>query len=122
MGTTAGKSLSAKDVSDRWKPIVGLVGWKVVDMRRARKIGRLIGDVPRERVRVVSPSECLAERRRLNHPLVGKLFVGGSNDAQSGRRASLARTAQPRGLGREMTAIILILGVIRTIALGRLLM
>jgi hypothetical protein len=87
------RDVAAKYVGDRGKAVVGLVGGHVVDVRRAREVRGLVGDVPRQRVRIVPPRERLTERCRLDDSFVRELFVRRSHDAQTRRRAALAGEA-----------------------------
>lgn len=82
-----------KHVCNRRQPVGRLLRGYMVDVRCARKIRGLVGDVPGERVRVVSAGEGLAKRSRLNDTLIGKVFVGRCHDAQSRRRLVASRHA-----------------------------
>lgn len=89
----ARKALS-EHVGNWGQTVVGLIGRYVVDMGCAREIRGLVGDVSRQRVGIMPTGERLAERRGLDHPLVGECLVRWGDDAESRRRATLARQAR----------------------------
>lgn len=49
---------------------------------------------------MLASSEAVAQRRRLDYPLVGKLFMGGRDDGQA--RRSLIPARHARSLGCEL--------------------
>lgn len=54
-------------------------------MRRIREVRRLILNVSRQRMRLVTARERLVQRRGLDDALVGELLMRGRHDAKSGR-------------------------------------
>ena len=109
----ARKALS-EHVGNWGQTVVGLISRYVVDMGCAREIRGLVGDVSRQRVGIVPTGERLAERRGLDHSLMGECLVRWGDDAESRGRATLAR--QARRLRHELTI------PVGAFALGRLLL
>lgn len=106
----------AKNIGDGRQAVVRLIGRDMMNVRSPCEVRRLVGDVARQRVRVVSPCERLAERGRLNHSLVGELLVRRRDNAQARRRPALAsQTGRLRG---EMAAVF----IAGSVAFGRLLL
>lgn len=91
----------------------------MVNVRCARKIRGLVGDVPGQRVRVVSAGKGLAKRSRLNDTLIGKVFVRWSHNAQS-RRCLVASRHAGRLCGELVHS--LVLASIWSVTLCRLLL
>lgn len=110
-----GRETLAKDVANGRQPVVGLVGGDVVDVRSARQVRGLIGNVTGHRCWVLSAGKAVAKRRGLDDSLVGELLVGGRNDGQAWRRPVSSR--HTRCLGSEPTHRVLV----RAVPLGRLL-
>jgi hypothetical protein len=96
----------AKDVADGRQAVVGLVSRHMVDVRSARQVGGLVGDVTSQGCRVLAASETVAEGSRLDDPLVGKLLVGRRNNGKAGRGLVSARHA--RGLCGELQMEVLV--------------
>lgn len=63
----------------------------MVDMRGIGKIGRLVSDMTRHRVRLMSAGETLIKRCRLDDSLVRKLLVRGWDDRETRRRPFFGR-------------------------------
>jgi hypothetical protein len=110
----------AEDIGN-WRETVGrLISGEVMDVRGARQVGSLVGEMSRQGLRVMSTGEGLAQGRRLNNPLVGKLLVGRRYDAQSWW--GFIAPWHARSLRGELGTTVLILAVVGAIAFGRLLL
>lgn len=110
-----------EDVSDRGKPVAGLLCRNVVDVGGLGEIGGSVCELPGGRHVVAETSEGLVNGGRLNHPLVGKLNVRGRGNGKAWRRllpaggvGSLQRPAKGAGIllprifvGRTLSAVLL---------------
>lgn len=93
MGRVSGLSGSAitvgadalEDIGDRRQTVHRLVRRDVVDVGGVGEVGGLVGDVPGERMRLVTAGEGLIKRSGLDHAFMGELLVGWGYDAQSWR-------------------------------------
>lgn len=54
-------------------------------MRGTGHVGRLMSDMSTQRMRIMAAGESLTQGSRLDDPLIGKMFVGGCDNAQSRR-------------------------------------
>lgn len=84
--------LRGEDIGNGREAVVGLCGRDMVNVGGAGEIRARVRDVTREGERLVTAGEGLVQGSGLNDSLVGKLFVGRSDDAQP--RGSLS----PRGV------------------------
>lgn len=109
--------VAPKHVRDRGQAVVCLVCRHMVDMRGVGELGGAVLDMSGQGVGVVHASKCLTQRRRLNNPLGGELFMRGSDDRKP--RGSLVSAGHAWCLGSEATCVLVF---IRAIALGRLLL
>lgn len=89
----------------------------MVDMGGVGELGGPVLDVSGQRVGVVHASKCLAQRRRLNHPLGGEVFMRGSDNRKP--RGGLVSAGHAWCLGGEATCVLVF---VRAVALGRLLL
>ena len=69
------ETLACKDIGYWRELVVGLGSGYMVNVGGIGQIRGLIGDVPGNRMWLVSTSKSLVERGGLNHALVSKLFV-----------------------------------------------
>lgn len=84
--TVGAEALPREHVRDGRQAVGRLVRRDVVDVRGVREVRVLVGDVARQRVRLVPSCEGLVEGGGLDDPLVRKLLVGRGHDAESRRR------------------------------------
>jgi len=74
-----------------------------VDMRSTRQVGWLVGDMSSHRSRVLSSSEAVTKRRRLNDSLIGELLMRRSNDGEA--RRCLVSSRHARRLGSKLRVV-----------------
>lgn len=86
-----------------------------MDVRGAGQVRGLVGDMSGHGSRVLSTSEAVTKRRRLDNSLVGELLVRGSNNREAWR--GLVSSRHARRLGGELGDGILV----GAVAFGRLL-
>lgn len=87
----------------------------MVDVRGARQVRGLVGNVASQGCRVLSAGEAVAQRGRLNNSLVGELLVGGRNNRQA--RGGLVSARHTGRLGSKPRHRVLV----GTVTFGRLL-
>lgn len=73
----------AEHIMDGWQAIICLISGDVVDVGGVGELRGLVGNVPRQRVRVVHAGEGLVEGSRLYHALTSKMLVGRRDDGKA---------------------------------------
>lgn len=104
----------AEHIVNGWQAIICLISGDVVDVGGVGELGRLVGNVPRQRVRVVHASEGLVEGSGLYYALIGKMLVRRRDDGEAWGRLVPPRHA--RSFGGKVVL------VNWAVALGRLLL
>ena len=75
-----------------------------MDMRSTRQVGWLVGDMSGHRSRMLSSSEAVTKRRRLNDSFIGKLLMRRSNDGEA--RRCLVSSRHAGCLGSKLRVVL----------------
>ena len=75
-----------------------------MDVRCTRQVGWLVGDMSGHRSRMLSSSEAVTKRRRLNDSFIGKLLMRRSNDGEA--RRCLVSSRHAGCLGSKLRVVL----------------